>query len=57
MRVHVLQIAGDGDFFYRILDFSVLYPEACRAARLVSCDVIYTLPEQFGDKQTTPHFL
>src|SRR4051794_19198168 len=52
---HVFQITGNGNFFYRMLDFAIFDPEPGRSARVISCNRIDPMAEQFGYKQPLAH--
>ncbi len=50
MFVNVLEVAGDGDLFNRILDLAMFDPETRRTARIVAGHRIDAVSEQFGDQ-------
>src|SRR5690606_67805 len=49
---HVGQIAGNGDFLHRVLDFAVFDPIPEGAPGIVARDVVDALPDELGDQES-----
>jgi hypothetical protein len=57
MTVHVPEIAGNRDFLHRMDDFAALYPETCRAARIVTGRQVHALAHELGDDEPRIHLV
>src|SRR5258708_9141303 len=49
---NVLQIAGDGDFLYRIGQLAVFNPQSARALREVAGDQVHAVTHQLSHEET-----